>query len=92
MLERRRLPRTRTFALALVIPRRDSLNCVVRDITSFGARLKFHGEAIIPTDFYIIRFRQNLAGRAPLRESELKPSLKTTVIVTASIMFGAGAA
>jgi hypothetical protein len=62
MLERRRLPRTRTFALALVIPRRDSLNCVVRDITSFGARLKFHGEAIIPTDFYIIRFRQNLAG------------------------------
>ncbi len=51
MLERRRFPRTRIFAPALVIPRRGSFDCVVLDITSFGARLEFHGEAIIPTDF-----------------------------------------
>ena len=51
MLDRRRFPRTRIFAPALVIPRRGLLDCVVRDITSFGARLEFHCKAIIPTDF-----------------------------------------
>ena len=51
MLERRRLARTRVFAPAMVIPDHGSLNCVVRDITSFGARLEFENAAAISNEF-----------------------------------------
>ena len=51
MLERRRLARTRVFAPAMVIPNHGTLNCIVRDITSFGARLEFEDAAVIPNEF-----------------------------------------
>ena len=51
MLERRRLARTRVFAPAMVIPDHGWRKCVVRDITSFGARLEFENAAAIPNEF-----------------------------------------
>jgi hypothetical protein len=52
MLERRRLPRTRIFAPAKVIPG-PSLGCVcvVRNITSLGALLEFQSIAVLPIVF-----------------------------------------
>jgi hypothetical protein len=52
MLERRRLPRTRIFAPAKVIPGRSlDCACVVRNITSLGALLEFQSVAVLPIVF-----------------------------------------
>ena len=53
MLERRRITRTRIFAPAIIIPSRPSLacECIVRDITSFGALLEFQETAVLPNVF-----------------------------------------
>ena len=53
MLERRRITRTRIFAPAIIIPSRLSLacECIVRDITSFGALLEFQETAVLPNVF-----------------------------------------
>jgi hypothetical protein len=53
MVDRRRLVRTRICAPALVLANDGSLvwKCVVRDITSLGARLEFQDAPALPTDF-----------------------------------------
>jgi hypothetical protein len=53
MVERRIIARTRIFAPAIVIPNRGSLvcGCLVRDITSLGARLEFPNAPVLPSDF-----------------------------------------
>ncbi len=53
MLEQRRIARTCIFAPAIVIPNRGSFvwDCLVRDITSLGARLEFPSAPVLPTDF-----------------------------------------
>jgi hypothetical protein len=53
MVERRRISRTRIFAPVIVIPNRGSLvwDCLVRDISSLGARLEFPNAPELPTDF-----------------------------------------
>jgi len=53
MIERRRIARTRIFAPAIVIASREklALDCMVRDITSLGARLEFPNAPVLPTDF-----------------------------------------
>jgi hypothetical protein len=53
MVDRRRLARTPISAPALVITSDGSLiwRCVVRDVTSLGARLEFPDAPVLPTDF-----------------------------------------
>ena len=53
MLERRRISRTRIFAPAMIIPSRPprACECIVRDITSFGALLEFQETAVLPNFF-----------------------------------------
>ncbi len=53
MLERRRIPRTRIFAPARVIPNHPALvcACVVRNITLLGALLEFERAAVLPGVF-----------------------------------------
>ncbi len=52
MLERRRLPRTRIFASAKLIPGWSlGCACVVRNITSLGALLEFQSVAVLPIMF-----------------------------------------
>jgi hypothetical protein len=53
MQERRRIPRTRIFAIAKAIGRHPIRphNCVVRNISSLGARLEFATTTAIPSIF-----------------------------------------
>jgi hypothetical protein len=53
MMDRRRIPRTRISAPALVILSGVALvsKCSVRDITSLGARLEFQDAPVLPTAF-----------------------------------------
>jgi PilZ domain len=53
MVDRRRIARTRISTPALVIANDGSLvwKCIVRDITSLGARLEFQDAPVLPTAF-----------------------------------------
>jgi hypothetical protein len=53
MVDRRRIARTRISTPAVVIANGGSLvwKCVVRDITSLGARLEFQDAPVLPTAF-----------------------------------------
>ena len=53
MVDRRRIARTRISTPAVVIANGGSLvwKCLVRDITSLGARLEFPDAPVLPTDF-----------------------------------------
>jgi hypothetical protein len=53
MVDRRRIARTRTSTPALAIAKGGSLvwRCLVRDVTSLGARLEFQDAPVLPTYF-----------------------------------------
>ena len=54
MVERRRFPRTKVFKGArVIVASRSTFNCIVRNLTSHGARLHLPSTACLPSEFEI---------------------------------------
>jgi len=74
MLERRRQPRDRVYYGGMVTfnDRTSNIACIVRNFSTFGARIEFEGSALVPeeVDFEIRRKSISCRARMVWRERE----------------------